>query len=1069
MYLIRFLFIFFPVLLFAQSPLVMQPAISPDGKTLAFSYQGDIWTMPLAGGAPLRLTIHEGYESRPIWSPDGKNISFGSDRNGNNDVFVIPSSGGTPKQLTWGSYNDMPISWDGNERILFTTRRLFAQVERELEVYTVSIAGSTPERKLDALAMEAVYSPDATAIALVRGTCGAEREAYRGPANRDLWIYFPKTDKYFELTNFAGNDFNVRWSNDKTLYFLSSQNGRNNIYKMKLSQNREKAESVSSLTSIRGDYGILSFDLSRDGKTIVYQIGDELYSIATEGGNPRKIIVNIAADYRFDPVQKKSFSKMDEYTVSPNGKWIAFCIHGELFVSANDKEDAKSVRLTSGAARDRSPLWLNDRTLLYMSDENKNYDFFTISSADTTEKDLFKTLKFKKNKLTVSDLDDKDPVLSPDGKKLAFARGRGQLWIADLDSAFTKFEKETKLIDGWAAANSVSWSPDSKWLAYELSDLSFNQEVFIHHAQDSVKPVNITMHPRFDGNPKWSADGKKLAFTSSRNNGDTDIWFCWLRDEDYLKTKEEWKREELSSKDEKKDKSKDKDKDKTVQAIEIDFKDIHLRLQQVTAYPGNESQYSLSPDAKTFYYVNSRDGRRDFTVVQSLCQIKWDGTEMKELVDGKQNPASLELSTDGETLYYLSSGGSLNALKTKDSKSESRPVSAKMEIVLEEELKQIFNEGWSALNEGFYDPKFHGEDWKKLREKFEPLCLKASTKEDFQFFFNLMLGQLNASHMGLYSGDNPKSTQTVKTGLLGVEVINTTKGLKITKVLEGTPAAKPDSRLYPGEIILSVNGEKVEANVDFDALMDETQGEKVLIEVLDSSAKIRELVIWPAASLANQLYEDWVNERKRLTDEYSKGRLGYIHIQGMDWKSFERFERELMAAGNGKEGIVIDVRYNGGGWTTDYLMAILTVRQHSYTVPRGAASDLKEHKKFSDYYPYGERLPFAAWTKPSVTLCNESSYSNAEIFSHAYKELGLGILVGKPTYGAVISTGAYNLIDGSYVRMPFRGWFVKSSGLNMENGPAVPDHVLENSPDYKAKGKDEQLKKSVELLLQKLK
>jgi len=304
---------------------------------------------------------------------------------------------------------------------------------------------------------------------------------------------------------------------------------------------------------------------------------------------------------------------------------------------------------------------------------------------------------------------------------------------------------------------------------------------------------------------------------------------------------------------------------------------------------------------------------------------------------------------------------------------------------------------------------------------------------------------------------------------LGVEFSNTSKGLRVNKVLDGSTASKTDSRLFPGDIILSVNGTKLSANDDFDAMMDETQGEKILLEVSDSTGETRELVIWPVSNLGNQLYEDWVNERKRLTDEYSKGRLGYLHIQGMDWKSFERFERELMAAGHGKEGIVIDVRYNGGGWTTDYLMAILTVRQHSYTVPRGAASDLKEHKKFYDYYPYGERLPFAAWTRPSIALCNESSYSNAEIFSHAYKELGIGTLVGKATYGAVISTGAYNLIDGSYVRMPFRGWFVKSSGLNMENGPAVPDVIIENSPDYKAKGKDEQLKKAVDELLKKLK
>ena len=210
-------------------------------------------------------------------------------------------------------------------------------------------------------------------------------------------------------------------------------------------------------------------------------------------------------------------------------------------------------------------------------------------------------------------------------------------------------------------------------------------------------------------------------------------------------------------------------------------------------------------------------------------------------------------------------------------------------------------------------------------------------------------------------------------------------------------------------------------------------------------------------------------ERRKLTEKYSNGKLGYIHIEGMNWESFERFERELAASGEGKEGLVIDVRFNGGGWTTDYLMAILTAKQHAYTVPRGATDDLeKNQKSFSDYYPYGERLPFPVWTKPSIALCNANSYSNAEIFSHAYKTLGLGTLVGKPTFGAVISTGAASLVDGSVVRLPFRGWYVKGSGMNMENNGAEPDVIVENSPDAKAKNEDEQLQKAVEVLLKQI-
>ena len=228
----------------------------------------------------------------------------------------------------------------------------------------------------------------------------------------------------------------------------------------------------------------------------------------------------------------------------------------------------------------------------------------------------------------------------------------------------------------------------------------------------------------------------------------------------------------------------------------------------------------------------------------------------------------------------------------------------------------------------------------------------------------------------------------------------------------------------------------------------------------------KEVIIRPTSSLRSELYDAWVAERKVLTEKYSNGRLGYLHIRGMNWPSFERFERELAASGYGKDGIVIDVRFNGGGWTTDMLMAVLNVRQHAYTVPRGAAKSLEqENQKFKETYPYGERLPLSSWTKPSIALCNQNSYSNAEIFSHAFKTLDIGTLVGMPTFGAVISTGGQGLIDGSFVRMPFRAWYVKATGENMEHGPAVPDVIVENAPDGKANGEDLQLKKSVEILL----
>ena len=285
-----------------------------------------------------------------------------------------------------------------------------------------------------------------------------------------------------------------------------------------------------------------------------------------------------------------------------------------------------------------------------------------------------------------------------------------------------------------------------------------------------------------------------------------------------------------------------------------------------------------------------------------------------------------------------------------------------------------------------------------------------------------------------------------------------------------SPADKVESKLNVGDQILAINGEAVNQDRNVYKALEGTANTQVLLDVLSSDGNSREVIITPQSTLSTVLYDAWVAERRALTDKYSDGKLGYIHIRGMNWPSFENFERELMASGYGKEGVVIDVRYNGGGWTTDMMMAVLNVRQHSYTVPRGAAADLdKENKKFREHYPYGERLPLSSWTKPSIALCNQNSYSNAEIFSHAFKTLGHGKLVGVPTFGAVISTGGQGLIDGSYVRMPFRAWYVKATGENMEHGPAVPDVIIYNQPDSKVKGNDEQLAKAVDLLLQEVK
>lgn len=1051
----------------------LQPAISPDGKQIAFCYQGDIWTVPVKGGRPYRITIHEGYDSNPRWSPDGERIAFQSDRYGNNDIYSMPSNGGVPFQHTRHSASDLLSSYTEDGSLLFLTKRVYAQVEREYEIYRSDPSSGTPTRFMDALGFDPVVSPDGTKIAFARGTCRVEREAYRGSANRDIWIYDTTSEVYTQVTDFEGNDFSPKWLNESTLLFISSREGKYNVFQTNLEG------SVKQLT-FEETFGVNSFDLSRKTKQIVYQHGSDisLQKVGSRSSTPLNI--DLSTDLRFDPIVSETLTdKVDEYAVSPDGKLSVYAIRGDLFVTRNDKEDDRSIRLTRSSSRERDAIWLNDHAVLYVSDEEGQNDLYLIESADEDEKSLFKTLKTRTKRITETPEEEFEPILAPDGKRLVYRLGNGELISANIGEDGTLSNSVT-LLDGWASPSGIDWSPDSKWIAYSIVDLNYNAEIFIHPADASSEPVNVSMHPGYDSNPVWSRDGSKLGFLSERNNDDADVWFAWLKKSDWEKSAEQWERER-QQKDDKKAASKEAEKDEDDEGkdqeyeekeeeappIEIDFERIYLRLVQVTSKAGNEGEFVFDKEGEMIYYTIGSPGRQNYETARNLYKVRWDGEEQEEVIGDKSGPRELFLSEKGDHVYALTKGGLVRRVITKDDKVEKLTVNSRIQINNSDEREQIYYDAWRALDRGFYDPQFHGRDFAALRDKYHPLAMAASTAEDFQYIFNLMLGQLNASHMGMRGVDNPKETQSQKTGLLGMEGENSINGYQISKIVPNSPLTKASVPLKVDDIIVSIDREPVTENVNIYSLLVDKADTEALLEILRDGESL-ETIVWPAANLTMENYDAWVESRRDLVDTYSNGRLGYLHIRAMGWTSFERFQTELVAAGYGKEGIVIDVRYNGGGWTTDYLMAVLNVEQHAYTIPRGAASNLEnEHRNFRNNYP-SDRLPLSSSTKPSIALCNENSYSNAEIFSHAYKSLDLGTLVGQPTFGAVISTGSYSLVDGSYVRMPLRGWFVRETELNMEHHPAVPDILVENPPAYKARNVDPQLKRAVEELLEQL-
>jgi tricorn protease len=1041
-------------LFLASSPLPFprHPAPSPDGKLIAFGYQGDLFVVAAAGGAATRLTVHPAYEKQPVWSPDGRTIAFTSDRHGNDDVFLLPMTGGEPKRLTFHSGGDVACDFTPNGRfVIFTSRR--DHVEQRFPVlYQVSVEGGTPRVFVPAGGGPGAVSPDGKNVAYMRGGGPWWRKGYRGSAANDLWLFDLEARRSTPLTSRRGNDGWPMWSPDgRTLYFTSDEDGTANVWAKAIEWGATR-----QLTRFRGD-GVRFPAISRDGRLIAFERGDAIWTLETRGGDPAPLAIEAPRDLKENLVERRTFTDgADEMAVSPDEKEIAFVVRGEIYVVRNDDEGGRANPVTDDPARDRSIDWSPDgERLVFVSDRSGNREIYEVQSADEAEKRLGKTLRLETRALTETPENESSPRFSPDGTRLAFVRGLGDLVVAEGGGG-----EDRTIVRGFNPPQ-FAWSPDSKWIAYSQADDEFNHDVWIVSAAGG-EPYNVTRHPDNDMDPVWSPDGRKLAFISRRGIvGETDVYFVWLSRADDEKTREDLRDEEekrggrMGAKPEKGDgddgeeAAKDR-KDAQPATVQIDFDRLHDRIRRVTSLPGNEDQVTISPDGKTFAFVASSEGKRE------LHAIRWDGAELKVLTKGGASPTSPRFTKDGKRITYLKTGGVLASIGVGGDSPKTVPFRARFTLNKPAERRQMFEECWQTLRDRFYDPDFHGADWQALRAKYLPLALSAADRNDFDDAVRRLLGELNASHLGI-SPPVSRGEGVTRTGSLGVIFDDgfDGPGLRIAEVLEGGPADRVASRLEPGEVVLSIGGSPIGKATDVSELLDDAAEERILVRVRGTYGAERDVVVRPISLEAHQdlLYERWVKSRRETVHRLGGGALGYVHVRAMGQPSLERFERELYHEANGKEGLVVDVRNNGGGWTTDMMLAMLSVREHAATVPRGGGRA----------YPQ-DRRPLYAWTKPIVVLCNESSYSNAEIFSWSIQTLGRGTVVGKQTYGAVISTDSIRLIDGSTFRVPFRGWFVAGSGLNMENNGCLPDVEVDNPPDEDFTGTDRQLEKAVAIL-----
>lgn len=655
---------------------------------------------------------------------------------------------------------------------------------------------------------------------------------------------------------------------------------------------------------------------------------------------------------------------------------------------------------------------------------------------------------------------DREVSPSPDGRSIAFRRDQGDLVVMDLATGETR-----TLVEGWDSSLHWRWSPDGQYIAYSQNDLNFSANIFIVPVEGSEEPVNITRHPRNDHNPRWSADGRKLTFISNRSGETYDLYRVHLdRELEQMTPRERtnYYRDARKAAEQRKPLPATR-RDEAPRTLpegpawhELDLEDAWRRVQRVTESPAHQYDNEMTPGGDRYVFNSSGEG---------LVAMSWDGSERRRLtsIGNVQH-----LSLTGQRLIYVADGRA--GVIGLDGGDHRRPdISDRVRIDRAEQSLQKFREAARVVGEGFYREDMKGLDWPAVVDDYEELIKRARTASEFSDVTNRLLGELAASHMGV-SNPGPASALREPSGRLGVETERVERpdgslGYRVTGVVPESPAALGPMRLREGDVVTRIDLQPFHGRDTLLRRLRGRVGQEVIVsferEVGGHRAE-HQALLTPIDynELARLKYDAFRQDRRRQVRELSDGRIGYIHIQSMNQASLEEFQGHLYAAAHDKEGLIIDVRNNGGGHTTDRILTSIMAPEHAYTLPRGADPSQRGH------YPQ-DRLDAPRYTQPMSMIANEKSFSNAEILAHAFRTLDRGTLVGQPTYGGVISTGSHTLIDGATVRRPFRGWFLPD-GTDMEHHGATPDLRVEQTPEDEVAGRDRQLERAVEELLERL-
>lgn len=1021
---------------------IRQAAISPDAKTIVFGYKGDLYTVPTSGGEAKILTSNPAYEGRPIWSPDGRQIAFRSNREGSFDVYVIDAQGGQPRRVTTHSKNETPIAFIDNSTLLFSASIVQDAADAGFpafsQVWKVSIDGSSRPELYSSLPMEDI-SINGSKILYhdIKGYEDQWRKHHRSSITRDIWLKDGQT--YTKLTSFRGEDRTPIWTADgKGFYFTSEQDGTINIYR------RSLTDTTAHQITTHAKHPVRYLSAAQDG-TLCYSWDGDLYTVR-EGSAPQKVAINVVRDRTLNEIERQTLSSgATDFAVSPSGKEVAFIVRGDVFVTS--VEFPTTRRITNTAVQERDLDFSPDgRTLIYSSERDGIWNIYQTKIEKPSEKLFTYATTITETPVTESKVASFQGKFSPDGKKIAYYEDRTTLRMLDLDT-----KKTTTILDGKYNYSyqdgdmNFEWSPDSKFILAKFFDRGGWQQVDVGLINVATAELtNLTQSGYNDNGARWALDGRALIWTSDREGmrshgswGATgDIYIMFLEQEAYDKfrmTKEELSLIEPS-------------KDTTKRPVVMELENRKHRIMRLTVNSSNLVDGILSPDGSKLYYLTSFEGQPD------LWERDFRENSTKLLIKGV-GYGSLRTDKDGKNIFAITSSG-LKKIDTKESKITPISFKAELELKPDAERRYIFEHAWQQVADKFYVKDIHNVDWKGYRDAYARFLPYIDNNFDFTEMLGEMLGELNGSHTGARYQFPTTAPQVAVLGLYYDPKFEG-DGLKISEVLKGNTMIKAGSRLTPGAVIQKIDGQAIVAGEDYFPLLAGKAGRQTELTIYDPATKqtYLELVKPLSDGAQNELiYRRWVEGRRKLVEKLSDGKIGYIHIRGMNSQSFREVYSELLGRYRSADAVVIDTRNNGGGWLHDDLTTLLSGKEYQRFEPRGQ---------------YIGSDPFNKWLRPSIVVQGEGNYSNAHGFPWVYKELGIGKLVGAPVPGTMTAVWWENQVDPSIIFGIPQVAVKDLRGNYLENQELFPDIEVYNTPQAQLSGRDLQIEAAVAELLKK--